>query len=159
MNSLAVHRAIIGVLALALIVAVWYVRTARVDGDPSGLDIVSKATISLKVQENGGGLLCLRSGSACDVQVEMHYLSSPPPNCTDTSASGCSVLDQPRMLPACNAANEDLCLSAAPAPAVAPSPTPLTVQVQDDDGWRTYDSNGQFIITLTAPGTTRHKPH
>jgi hypothetical protein len=151
MNKLEVYRGVSGLLAIAVVVlgvVLWQSEAKGHDGDPSGLDVSLKKSISANVQ-TAGTVSCLTSNGVCNLQVEMHYLESPPPVCTDSTASGCASVGSPRALAACSGDNV-LCVSVAP--------TPLTVDLQDADGWRHYPSTGEFIIILRGGARSPAKP-
>jgi hypothetical protein len=161
MNSLTVHRVIIGALVIVAGFFAWKASDMKLDGNPSGLDITMKGAIGVYQQGDFDRLSCPRSNDPCQVQVELHYLVTPAPSCPPSPSphpgvaiSGCAPLPAPeatRTLPGCNTGANEVCLSVNTSNTgnVAQG-SPLTVAIQDDDGWRYYPTNGQFIFVVNS---------
>jgi hypothetical protein len=155
MNSLTAHRVIIGILALVAIgLAVQSSSHRLMDGNPSGLDITMKGNIGLYQRGDFDRLSCPQPNSPCPVQVAFHYLLRPAPTCPPKT-SGVSECTPPpanniRVLPTCG--SDQVCLSANPNDTsyFDSNATPLKVEVQDDDGWRNYNTNGQFLLIVNS---------
>lgn len=179
MNSLVAHRVMIALLTIGIIACAVSKNPAPTvvgrghDGNPSGLDISVKQDPKLNpdqtiatIQEGQlSSLTCLQY-NACRLHVEFHYLMTPAPQCSPNSgASDCPsplpANPPPRVLPLCVPSSGEFCVSVNTNNTQDVSTgSPLTVAVQnDDDGWRSWPANGQFILILsTSPIGTRSKP-
>ena len=129
MNSLAAHRVLIGLLVVALGFAVWKSSTQKLDGNPSGLDIVANQKIAAIQKDSTSDVECLQSKS-CTLYLEFHYLSlTPVPQClprSDAYVCPSSLPTQPpypdRILRTCKSG--ELCMSVGgPIPAAWSSGT------------------------------------
>jgi hypothetical protein len=170
MNSLTVHRVIIGALVIVAGFFAWKasVKEGGHDGNPSGLDIVANQKIAAIRKDNSSNIKCLQSTS-CSLYVEFHYLSldAPVPQCLPNSQAyvcPASLPTQPpypdRALRTCQSG--ELCISANTADTGDVSGgTPLTVDLQDADGWRRFvpSNNGQFILVLSTNRTNTGSTH
>jgi hypothetical protein len=156
-NSLTAHRVIIGALLIIAGLLVWKasVKEGGHDGNPSGLDITMQGPIEVYQQGDFDRLSCPEPNNPCQVQLELHYLVTPAPKCPP-STSGVNVCTPPpapqvRSLPGCDTDSNEVCLSVnTNNTGNVAQGTPLTVAIQDDEGWRSFNTNGQFIFVINS---------
>jgi hypothetical protein len=157
MNNLALHRVLIGILVLALGITV-FVKTGSGagggrDGNPSGFDVTVQSQIKVYPQGEENLKICLESGAPCPLYVALHYLNTPAPICSDANASNCpSPLPNPaptRSLQPCRPDLGQTCFSVNTNEVA--NGTPLKVEIQnDDEGWKSFPDNGQFLLILST---------
>jgi hypothetical protein len=168
MSSLAIHRVVIGVLAvLVLILGSRAIVGKGHDGNPSGLDVLRQpgsdqqgptVTVSLT---NPGNMTCLTENGSCDgVTAELHFLqTSPYPKCPSTVSNQlyCQPVAQNsvRTLPPCE--SDQTCLEVNTSPKITP-PFPFQEFSQDEEDGYLHPStsaNVQFIVVMTPRQPTK----